>query len=80
VAITFTRKAAREMRNRIRAELQRYLADSGLSQAERQSWDELYSLLDAARIVTLGFLISDRQTGPFRLEVRSIDLVGAAAR
>jgi NADH dehydrogenase [ubiquinone] 1 alpha subcomplex assembly factor 1 len=36
--------------------------------------------LDPARIVTLGFLISDRQTGPFRLEVRSIDLVGGAAR
>ncbi|KPK05832.1 MAG: hypothetical protein AMJ64_10735 [Betaproteobacteria bacterium SG8_39] len=32
--------------------------------------------LDAARIVTLGFLISDRQAGPFRLEVRAIDLVG----
>ena len=28
--------------------------------------------LDPARIVTIGFLISDRQEGPFRLDVRSI--------
>jgi NADH dehydrogenase [ubiquinone] 1 alpha subcomplex assembly factor 1 len=31
--------------------------------------------LDPARIVTLGFLIADRQAGPFRLEVRAIDLL-----
>lgn len=34
--------------------------------------------LDPARIVTLGLLISDRQAGPFRLEVRAIDLVRSA--
>jgi hypothetical protein len=34
--------------------------------------------LDPARIVTLGFLISDRQVGPFRLEVRAIDFVTEA--
>ena len=31
VAITFTRKAAREMRNRVRAEVQRYLAQGDLA-------------------------------------------------
>jgi len=36
--------------------------------------------LDPARIVTLGFLISDRQAGPFRLEVRVIELLGAMPR
>lgn len=36
--------------------------------------------LHPARIVTLGFLISDRQAGAFRLEVRAIDLLTAARR
>ena len=31
--------------------------------------------IDPARIVTVGFLISDRQEGPFRLEVRAISFV-----
>lgn len=36
--------------------------------------------LDPARIVTLGFLIADRQAGPFRLEVRAVDLLGELPR
>ena len=59
VAITFTRKAAREMRNRIRTELQSYLAGPDLSLEERHYWDELYSLLDAARIGTIHNLCSE---------------------
>lgn len=52
VAITFTHKAAREMRNRIRA-----LAAEWLEQAEaapdREVWEEAFSALDAARISTI---------------------------
>ncbi|UCG23055.1 MAG: UvrD-helicase domain-containing protein, partial [Chloroflexota bacterium] len=59
VAITFTRKAAREMRNRIRAELQGYLAGPDLSSEERHYWDELYNLLDAARIGTIHNLCTE---------------------
>ncbi|UCG25878.1 MAG: UvrD-helicase domain-containing protein, partial [Chloroflexota bacterium] len=59
VAITFTRKAAREMRNRIRAELQTFLAGADLSGAERQRWDALYGQLDAARIGTIHNLCTE---------------------
>lgn len=52
VAITFTEKAAREMRNRIRA-----LTAAWLEQAEtapnRAVWAEAFSALDAARIGTI---------------------------
>jgi len=53
VAVTFTRKAAREMRNRIREEVRRYLSRSDLDAEERQRWLTLYSELDAARIGTI---------------------------
>jgi len=53
VAVTFTRKAAREMRNRIREEVRRYLSRPDLEAEERQRWLTLYSELDAARIGTI---------------------------
>lgn len=59
VAITFTRKAAREMRNRIRAEMQSYLAQPDLAHEERRIWDEHYSQLDAARIGTIHNLCTE---------------------
>ena len=40
----------------------------------------LYEVITPARIVTLGFLIADRQAGPFRLEVRAVDLLGELPR
>ncbi len=52
VAITFTEKAAREMRNRIRS-----LATAWLKQLDSASdqarWQEIFSALDAARISTI---------------------------
>jgi len=52
VAITFTRKAAREMRNRARQEIGTYLA-TDLSPEERVRWQTIYNELDAARIGTI---------------------------
>jgi ATP-dependent helicase/nuclease subunit A len=51
LAITFTDKAAREMRNRIRAEITRWLEQCPA--AERERWQEAFSALDAARISTI---------------------------
>ncbi len=59
VAITFTQKAAREMRNRVRDEIRRYLEQDGLDRAERQHWRDLYSELDAARIGTIHSLCTE---------------------
>ena len=53
VAITFTKKAAREMRNRVRDEVRRYLEAPGLDAAERERWGAVYTELDAARIDTI---------------------------
>src|SRR5512139_53573 len=43
IAITFTEKAAREMRNRVRDEVRRYLENPFLAEPERTSWQEIYN-------------------------------------
>jgi ATP-dependent exoDNAse (exonuclease V) beta subunit len=59
VAITFTEKAAREMRNRVRDEIRRYLETPGLPKTERNRWQDLYIALDAARIGTIHALCAE---------------------
>ncbi|MCP4534739.1 MAG: UvrD-helicase domain-containing protein, partial [Delftia sp.] len=59
VAITFTKKAAREMRNRVRKEVRNYLEQADLSPGERDYWQELYAGLDAARISTIHSLCTE---------------------
>jgi ATP-dependent helicase/nuclease subunit A len=59
IAITFTKKAAREMRNRVRDQMRRYLERSDLDSQERIRWQELYSELDAARIDTIHGLCTE---------------------
>ncbi|MEW5959449.1 MAG: UvrD-helicase domain-containing protein [Chloroflexota bacterium] len=52
VAITFTEKAAREMRNRIRA-LTAAWSEQAEAVPDREVWTEAFSALDAARISTI---------------------------
>lgn len=58
VAVTFTQKAAREMRNRARKEISHY-RDTGLDADEKEKWDDRYRGLDAARIDTIHGLCSE---------------------
>lgn len=59
VAITFTKKAAREMRNRARREIRRYVESVALAPDERARWQDLYGELDAARISTIHTLCTE---------------------
>ena len=59
VAITFTIKAAREMRNRIRREISRYLSTNDLGYDERNRWERRHNQLDAARIGTIHSLCAE---------------------
>lgn len=51
VAITFTEKAAREMRTRIRSTIEQRLAEGAA--ADRDLWESAFAELDAARIGTI---------------------------
>jgi ATP-dependent helicase/nuclease subunit A len=59
VAVTFTRKAAREMRNRVRSDIGRYLAQPDLEPKEYGRWQAYQNGLDAARIGTIHNLCSE---------------------
>jgi len=56
VAITFTKKAAREMRNRVRAEVRTY---TDLAPVDHERWQQTYNDLDAARIGTIHSLCGE---------------------
>jgi len=59
-AITFTRKAAREMRNRVRKEISTYLTNpKNPAPADRDFWQAIYRNLDAARIGTIHSLCAE---------------------
>ena len=58
-AVTFTVKAAREMRNRLRKEITAYLALPTLAAAEHAWWDGVLVDLEAARIGTIHSLCTE---------------------
>jgi len=58
LAVTFTEKAAREMRSRVRRAVNTLSASAG-DEDERQFWSSLYSSLDAARIGTIHSLCAE---------------------
>ena len=58
IAITFTEKAAREMRSRARQYLRRLALESP-DPAERQRWNELEAQMDSARIGTIHSLCAE---------------------
>lgn len=59
VAVTFTIRAASEMRNRLRAEIQRYLARPEIVAEERTYWRRVAVEMDGARIGTIHSLCSE---------------------
>ena len=58
VAITFTEKAAREMRARVRLEL-RSMIDQSTTTADKEFWLQLERRMDAARIGTIHSLCAE---------------------
>ncbi len=58
VAVTFTDKAAKEMRSRVRDAL-RQLAENATADSERQTWLALSAQLDSARIGTIHSLCAE---------------------
>ena len=57
VAITFTEKAAREMRSRIRHDIEDWLNDC--DEGERPRWEKAFAGLDSARIGTIHALCAE---------------------
>jgi ATP-dependent helicase/nuclease subunit A len=53
IAVTFTRKAAEEMRSRLKARLREMLAQCSEHEQERQRWSRLLADVDRARIGTI---------------------------
>jgi ATP-dependent helicase/nuclease subunit A len=58
VAITFTEKAAREMRSRARKAISELIADAH-DETERRIWEELSARMDSARIGTIHSLCAE---------------------
>ena len=58
-AVTFTKKAAREMRNRIRRIISQVVNSSDLIQDDKDRWQSIYSVLDSARIGTIHSLAAE---------------------
>ena len=70
VAITFTRKAAREMRNRTRQAVWSTLAGLDAADPAYQRWQSLFTELDAARIDTIhGFCSQILRSHPVEAEI-----------
>lgn len=59
LAITFTKKAAREMRNRVRKEIRQYILAGSQDGVDHHRWREIYDKLDAARISTIHTLCAE---------------------
>jgi len=78
VAVTFTEKAAGEMKLRLRAGIERTRTDSEASAAVRDNLDRALAMLEAARIGTIHSLCSDLlHEHPLEADVDPLFEVGA---